>query len=402
MRSMRRIRNCLLAATSIAAVMASSGLAEAQPAPTGSGSTYEPAMVEALAGSLGISKHAAVQRLDDQHTQQQRLDRLRRDGVETDGTYFTDGRLTLNVTGRSDAERARHAGLSARVPERGARALEKITDELDARARDKTPSGVVSWSADLSSDTVVVKVADAGRDAATRTFLAAAREYGKAVRIEKDTERLAVQRDVYPGSRMNLNNDPGSWCSVGFGATSSSGTEYLVTAGHCIENLPGLYFDGSRFAKGTTGRFHVGEHSVDMGVARVDSGWDITPTVGTWGSTGNVAVRGSNRAPVGADLCKSGSTTGWTCGSVEGYDVSVTYTDRNGGPDTVVTGLGSSTVCTEGGDSGGAYISGNQAQGMTSGGPIGQTCGGVYDEGHSYFQPLDDALSYYDLDLTTR
>lgn len=80
----------------------------------------------------------------------------------------------------------------------------------------------------------------------------------------------------------------------------------------------------------------------------------------------------------------------------------VTYVDRNGGPDTVITGLATSSVCVEGGDSGGAYISGNQARGMTSGGPIDQQCtGGVYSRGSSYFQPLDDALSYYGLTLNS-
>ncbi|MEV7252872.1 hypothetical protein [Streptomyces cyaneofuscatus] len=41
--------------------------------------------------------------------------------------------------------------------------------------------------------------------------------------------------------------------------------------------------------------------------------------------------------------------------------MSATYSDPNGGPDTVVTSLGSSTVCTEGGESGVAYVSGHQA-----------------------------------------
>jgi len=37
---------------------------------------------------------------------------------------------------------------------------------------------------------------------------------------------------------------------------------------------------------------------------------------------------------------------------------------------------------------------------MTSGGPTIQRCtGGVYSRGSSYFQPLDDALSYYGLTL---
>ncbi|CAM5282267.1 serine protease [Streptomyces badius] len=68
-----------------------------------------------------------------------------------------------------------------------------------------------------------------------------------------------------------------------------------------------------------------------------------------------------------------------------------------------MTGLASSSVCTQGGDSGGAYVSGDQAQGMTSGGPSNQRCNGqVNARGSSYFQPLDDALAYYGLTLNTK
>ncbi|CAM5229693.1 S1 family peptidase [Streptomyces californicus] len=140
-----------------------------------------------------------------------------------------------------------------------------------------------------------------------------------------------------------------------------------------------------------------------MGIASVDAGNSIGLDITTYGKAGTVPVKGSKRAPSGAALCKSGQTTGWTCGKVGSYNVSVTYTDQNGGPDTVVTGLASSSVCTQGGDSGGAYVSGDQAQGMTSGGPTNQRCSGqVNSPGSSYFQPLDDALAYYGLTLNTK
>ncbi|GAA3399311.1 hypothetical protein GCM10017752_67630 [Streptomyces roseoviridis] len=139
-----------------------------------------------------------------------------------------------------------------------------------------------------------------------------------------------------------------------------------------------------------------GQSSVDMGIAALNSGHSIATAVTTYGKAGTVAVKGSSRAASGADLCKSGRTTGWTCGKVKSYNATVNYGN------TTVSGLASSTVCSEGGDSGGAYISGHQAQGMTSGGPSGQKCtGGVYSQGTSYFQPLDDALRRYSLTLNT-
>ncbi|MFI1677837.1 S1 family peptidase [Streptomyces sp. NPDC020607] len=362
---------------------------------------YQPEMVRALAASLGVSEKAATERLDRQDAQQARLAELRKSGISDDGAFFdASGRLTVNADGKADVTAIEKAGLDARVPARGEDKLDSIKARLDAAAERRAPAGVVDWSVDLASDKVTVKV-NSDRGAAAKAFLAKAATYGSAVKVVRDQEKRAPQAAIAPGSKMTI-NDTNGWCSVGYGAHDRSGKQYLVSAGHCVAGLPTLRYGGTAFAKGTHTRFAVGTNSVDMGVAAIGSGHSITTKVGTWGQAGDVAVNGSRRASSGAALCKSGATTGWTCGKVGSYNVSVTYIDQNGGPDTVVTGLATSSVCTEGGDSGGAYISGNQAQGMTSGGPVNQQCtGGVNSRGSSYFQPLDDALSYYGLTLNT-
>ncbi|GAA4659840.1 S1 family peptidase [Streptomyces youssoufiensis] len=358
---------------------------------------YQPEMVKALATTLGVSEDAAIERLDSQTEQQNTLASLGKKRIATQGAFFDKaGTLVVNAPDAKTADRIEDAGLTARVPARGESALNAIKAKLDAQAARQTPSGIAAWSVDLPSDTVVVEVAN-DKSAGARAFLKQAKSLGKAVRVVEGKQQLAPQALVYPGSRMTFN---GYLCSVGYGAKDSSGRQYLVTAGHCIEDLPDLYYDNQHFAKGEKTRFAIGTNSVDMGIARVDSDDQIATKVGTWGSAGTVAVKGSKRAASGAALCKSGQTTKWTCGAVKSYNVTVTYVDQNGGPDTVVRGLGSSSVCTQGGDSGGAYISGNQAQGMTSGGPTNQKCNGsVNSPGSSYFQPLDDALSYYGLSL---
>ncbi|WP_051386377.1 S1 family peptidase [Actinokineospora inagensis] len=361
---------------------------------------YQPEMVAALAKTLGVDEKAAVARLDHEADQQQKLDGLTRGGLHADGTFVdSNGNLTVNAVDAASADKARSAGLSVRTAARGEAALDRIQAQLDQVAARQVPAGVASWSVDVAADVVEVEVADGSKPAA-KAFLADAAKYGSAVRVVTGQE-LQTQATVYPGSKMTINGGSG-YCSVGFGARNSSGTQYLVSAGHCIAGLPSLYYNNSIFARGTATRFKVGTSSVDMGVAAVTSGNSIATQVGTWGAQGTIAVKGGSRAAVGASICKSGATSGWTCGSVKAYNVTVTYTDQNGGPDTVVKGLGSSTVCTAPGDSGGAYISGNQAQGMTSGGPTGQTCtfnGGNQSGKSSYFQPLSDALSYYGLTL---
>jgi hypothetical protein len=69
-----------------------------------------------------------------------------------------------------------------------------------------------------------------------------------------------------------------------------------------------------------------------MGIAAVDSDDTIARSVGTHGQAGSIAVRGGTRAASGATVCKSGQTTGWTCGRIGSYDITVVYTDPTADP----------------------------------------------------------------------
>ena len=100
-------------------------------------------------------------------------------------------------------------------------------------------------------------------------------------------------------------------------------------------------------------------------------------------------ITGASRVPVNSSACKTGSTTGTTCGTVQAYNVTVRYAEGT------VYGLTRTNICTQPGDSGGAMFAGSQAQGVTSGGSIGG-CGTGFQ---SFFQPADEALSVYGLTL---
>ena len=65
-------------------------------------------------------------------------------------------------------------------------------------------------------------------------------------------------------------------------------------------------------------------------------------------------------------------------------------------PEGVVPGLVQTDVCAEPGDSGGAFISGDQAQGMTSGGTGDCTVGGT-----TFYQPVNEVLERLNLTLVT-
>ncbi|CAM3969627.1 S1 family peptidase [Streptomyces albus] len=174
-------------------------------------------------------------------------------------------------------------------------------------------------------------------------------------------------------------------CSIGFSV--KRGTQGgFVTAGHC--GTVGTSTSGyNQQAQGTfQGSTFPGR---DYAWVATNSNWTPRPTVNGYGR-GDVTVAGSTQAPVGASVCRSGSTTGWHCGVVEQHNTSVTY------PQGTVSGVTRTTVCAEPGDSGGSFISGDQAQGMTSGGSGNCSSGGT-----TFFYPVNPALQAYGLTLVT-
>jgi hypothetical protein len=90
------------------------------------------------------------------------------------------------------------------------------------------------------------------------------------------------------------------------------------------------------------------------------------------------AGTGNTEASVGSEICRSGSTTGWECGEIEATDETVQY------PEGTVHGLTRTSACAEPGDSGGSWLAGTEAQGVTSGGSGNCSIGGT-----TFFQPLD-------------
>jgi streptogrisin C len=172
-------------------------------------------------------------------------------------------------------------------------------------------------------------------------------------------------------------------CSVGFAVTGG-----FVTAGHC-----------GRTGQATTGYNRVSQGTFagssfpgnDYAWVRTNSNWTSRPWVNRYNGS-NVTVTGSTSAAVGAAICRSGSTTGWRCGTVQAKNSTVNY------PQGTVSGLTRTNACAEPGDSGGSWVAGSgysQAQGVTSGGSGNCSSGGT-----TYFQPVGEILSAYGLSLT--
>ncbi|MBW5485401.1 S1 family peptidase [Streptomyces bambusae] len=231
-----------------------------------------------------------------------------------------------------------------------------------------------AWHTDPANGTLVVSADSTVSEAdLARIRREAGRDAG-ALRIERIPGKLS--KLISGGDAIYAS----SWrCSLGFNVRSSSGTYYVLTAGHCTDGAGTWYTNSSRTTRiGAT----VGSSfpNNDYGLVRYDNTSLSHP-----GTVGSQDITSAVNATVGMSVTRRGSTTGTHSGSVTGLNATVNY----GGGD-IVYGMIRTNVCAEPGDSGGPLYSGTRAVGLTSGGSGNCTSGGT-----TFFQPVTEALSAY-------
>ncbi|RKR91155.1 streptogrisin C [Micromonospora pisi] len=297
-------------------------------------------------------------------------------GSRFGGAWLVDGsQVVVGVTDTAAAERVRAAGAQPKLVARSEAALTAIKDTLDAKGN-AAPKSVTGWYVDVTSNTVVVQATPDGV-ASAAGFAAASGAPAGAVRVAVSAEVPQTYYDVRGGDAFYIGSGR---CSIGFSVNGG-----FVTAGHC--GSTGQAVSGSnRVAMGSfAGSSFPGN---DYAWVRTNSNWVPRGVVNRYSGSTTVAVRGSTESAVGASICRSGSTTGWRCGTVQAKNQTVRYSQGS------VGGLTRTNACAEPGDSGGSWLSGNQAQGVTSGGSGNCSSGGT-----TYFQPVREILSAYGLSL---
>jgi streptogrisin C len=293
------------------------------------------------------------------------------------GAWIPSGsdRLTVAVTDSSAFPAVRAEGGTPQLASRSAADLAKARTALNRNAARAGSSGVRGWYVDTPANRVVVLAAP-GASAAASAF--AASSGAGAVTVETSAAPQPMY-DTRGGDQYVINGN--TLCSVGFAVAGG-----FVSAGHCGgTGSPTLGYNN--VAQGTfAGSSFPGN---DYSWIRTNGNWTSQPWVNNY-SGGNVVVAGSAEAAIGSSICRSGRTTGWRCGTLLGRDETIVYAQG------AVSGLARSNACAEPGDSGGSWISGNQAQGVTSGGTGNCSSGGTM-----WFQPVNEILSTYGLTLTT-
>ncbi|MFJ4336295.1 MULTISPECIES: trypsin-like serine protease [unclassified Streptomyces] len=341
-------------------------------------------MLSAMERDLGLAPGQAAARLVNEAEAGTRAGMLRNTlGDRFAGAWVsgaTSAELTVATTDAADTAAIEAQGAKAAVVGKNLAELRAVKEKLDAAAvRTRTRQTPV-WYVDVRTNRVTVQ---ATSESAAAGFAEAAGLSTRDVGVRVSPDQPRVLEDLVGGDAFYINDQ--ARCSIGFSVTKDD-QQGFATAGHCGD--PGATTTG--FNEADQGTFQASTFpGKDMAWVGVNSDWTATPDVKAQDGE-KIQVAGSVEALVGASVCRSGSTTGWHCGTVQQHDTSVTY------PEGTVNGLTETTVCAEPGDSGGPFVSGTQAQGTTSGGSGDCTNGGT-----TFYQPINPLLSDFGLTLTT-
>ncbi|GAA3508488.1 hypothetical protein FHR32_002333 [Streptosporangium album] len=339
-----------------------------------------PGMVEALQRDLNLSKEQAQTRL---------LNEIRLAGVEAQlreklggrfgGSWFVGTvaqTLVVATTDPADLPQIIATGARGEVVKRP---LTELNEALETVNTSLPATGGKVRYIDVKNNRIVILTAD---PLATEDLIEASGVNTTLVQAVQSTEQPRLLSDLVGGNAYYIGVT--ARCSIGFAVTHGDQNGF-VSAGHC--GTAGKVTTG--FNRAAQGVFQASTFpGNDFSWVAVNSNWTPRPWVDN-GTDGTVNVAGSRAAIEGASVCRSGSTTGWHCGTVRQRNTSVTYAQGT------ISGLTRTNVCAEPGDSGGSFISVDQAQGVTSGGSGDCSAGGV-----TYFQPVNPILSAYGLTLT--
>ncbi len=332
----------------------------------------------AIMRDLGLDEAQLGQRLEAERLAIEQ-DLLLRDVLADDfaGSWIDQDslRLMVAVTQPRAAVTVESVGAKAVMQTYSLRALQQAHARFDDVFKGPSGAGFTAWQVDVKRNRVVIEALDASvRD--VDAIAARAGVPADMVEIVQAKGQPVPLTTYYGGSMYHKNGVP--HCSAGF-AVNTGG---FVTAGHC-----GTV--GQNVTTGTgavVGSFSASTFpDADMALVTLSAA-TAQPLVETF-TGAYLPVKGSTAAPIGATVCRSGYSSGYQCGVIQAFNVTVNYAAG------AVYGLTRSNACAWPGDSGGPFISANgHAQGVTS--------GGVLFWCDIYFQPIQPILAAYSTKLT--
>jgi hypothetical protein len=403
-------------AVSVTVLLAATGTAwwtrSGAPTPTPSQSPtppdrVSPAILNAVATSEGTTAEEARQRL----ARQADLARLAETiaatlpPARTAGLYIDQraGELVVNATtpGASGPKRKDMREVPVRYSSND---LDRAATTVAAAVAATGATGL-TWAVDVRVNAVVIAVSTGNaRLPATKALLAQAAALGPVVqtRTVKSVEGTAKGKAMSEaaGEEVAAGDKAGS-CSVAWPVRDREGNDAILTAGHCVHDYTKVWTHAGH----ALGRVVVHSYGPrDFGVIRQEPGGGtrLGDKVNLYDGS-YATLTGQSSAPVGSIICKSGATSGLSCGAITAERISSV------GGGKFLENLVGMRMCSDYGDSGGAvfvpYIDGTvSAQGIISAGI--EACNLTPGEGDTeimdngmYYQPVNIVLREQGLTL---
>ena len=232
-----------------------------------------------------------------------------------------------------------------------------------------------AWAIDPATDKVVVTIDSTVSQGELAKIKEAAGENADALTIKRTPGKF--NKLIKGGDAIYAS----SWrCSLGFNVVTNDNRPAILTAGHCTAAGRQFSLTAGGRAAATVARSTFPGNG-DFALLTYNNRNTNAPSEVDTGN-GTVQIRRAAEAQVGRQVQRMGSTTGLRSGRITGLNATVNY------PEGAVTGLIQTTVCAEGGDSGGPMFARNgDAIGLTSGGSGDCRRGGV-----TFLQPVTKAL----------
>lgn len=343
----------------------------------------------AYAAQYHVSEMEAVRRLKTQEEQGDAVSRLRDANpgrfaglwVEHEPVF----RTVVRLKGRAPAGPEFHrAAARSRMPVKFVTGAAASEAEVLGRIQGALPRFTTvlpelqGTDTDVRTGDIVLTVFAPGAagEAARQKGAALAREIGHPIRVQL---AVAPERDQNARGGANL-----STCTTGFVVANSAGTRGVTTAGHCGSAQTYSDFSGTSYATTFVAERFDADEDVQW---HTTTGAEVPEFYADLTTTARVLTgrRLRSSTAVGNTVCHRGSTSGYSCGSVESTTYQPTFAGACNGFTCTATYIkvsGPDLRCA-GGDSGGPWFNGQTAfgthkSGSSSGPGTGQCSYATY------------------------
>lgn len=249
-------------------------------------------------------------------------------------------------------------------------------------------AGITYVSSDVVNNTVEVSVADNPPPALGALLAAHQGTIVERPGVLLETTTCSNRASCTPyRAGIQIYRADSAYCTGGFMATKTTGTNYWLTAGHCGPVGTAFFHDQNQVGLVAIRSYVSGTNTDAEGIGMPGTQHNWIYVLSSDMARPVTSRQGHNVDVVGQAVCQSGYTTGFWCGSI--FNVNGDIQDNNG---VILHHMRYASFLDGPGDSGGPVFYGNQAMGLIEGQTSVLFCGTYHCSVYSQIWEVEQAL----------